>query len=91
MRQFVSDSSRLDPEKDFPEDLSSVDRDDLDILNSRNHRDRDLQYIRDGDVDAETEGRHHDLREELDRRQVDRDAALRDDAPASEDAESAAG
>ncbi|WDF32728.1 hypothetical protein PTW37_12795 [Arthrobacter agilis] len=88
----MSYSSRLNPEKDLPEDLSSVDRDELDILNSRNHRDRDLQYIRDGDVDAETEGRHHDLREELDRRQADHETALRSDAPAaSGDAESAAG
>jgi hypothetical protein len=65
----MSESSRLDPDKEFPDDLTSVDRDDLDILNSRNHRSRDLQYIRDGEVDPETEGRHHELREELDRRQ----------------------
>ncbi|WP_189636370.1 hypothetical protein [Arthrobacter sp. NamB2] len=69
----MSDSSRLDPGKDFPEDLTLVDRDDLDILNSRNHRARDLQYIRDGEVDAETDGQHHELREELDRRQAIRD------------------
>lgn len=74
MRHFVSDSSRLDPEKVFPEDLTSIDRDDLDILNSRNHRSRDSQYIRDGEVDAETEGQYHDLREELDRRQLARDS-----------------
>jgi hypothetical protein len=74
LRQFVSDSSRLDPGKDFPEDLTVIDRDDLDILNSRNHRARDLQYIRDGEVDAETEGQLHELREELDRRQALRDA-----------------
>lgn len=69
----MSESSRLDPANDFPEDLTSVHRDDLDILNSRNHRLRDVQYVRDGEVDPETEGRHHDLREELDRRQADRD------------------
>jgi hypothetical protein len=73
----MSDSSRLDPDKDFPEDLTTIDRDDLDILNSRNHRSRDLQYIRDGDVDAETEGQHHELREELDRRQAVRDDSAR--------------
>ncbi|BBE21305.1 hypothetical protein MN0502_01880 [Arthrobacter sp. MN05-02] len=65
----------MDPGKDFPEDLTVIDRDDLDILNSRNHRARDLQYIRDGEVDAETEGQHHELREELDRRQAIRDAS----------------
>ncbi|MFC3298437.1 hypothetical protein FJV46_02105 [Arthrobacter agilis] len=70
----MSDDSRLDPGKDFPEDLTTIDRDDLDILNSRNHRSRDSQYILDGGSDAETEGRHHDLREELDRRQALRDA-----------------
>ncbi|MHA7220368.1 hypothetical protein ACX80L_15955 [Arthrobacter sp. MDT1-48-3] len=73
----MSDSSKLDPDKDFPEDLTTIDRDDLDILNSRNHRSRDLQYIRDGDVDAETEGQHHELREELDRRQAVRDDSAR--------------
>lgn len=70
----MADSSRLDPEKDFPADLTTVDRDDLDILNSRNHRSMDQQYIRDHEVDAETEGQHHELREELDRRQAIRDA-----------------
>lgn len=73
----MSDSSRLDPDKAFPEDLTTIDRDDLDILNSRNHRSRDLQYIRDGDVDPETEGQHHELREELDRRQALRDNTAR--------------
>jgi hypothetical protein len=71
----VSDSSRLDPDKDFPEDLTLIDRDDLDILNSRNHRARDLQYVRDGEVGAETDGQHHELREELDRRQAIRDGS----------------
>jgi hypothetical protein len=75
LRQFVSDTSRLDPGKAFPEDLTLIDRDDLDILNSRNHRARDLQYVRDGEVDAETDGQHHELREELDRRQAIRDAS----------------
>ncbi|BBE23542.1 hypothetical protein MN0502_24250 [Arthrobacter sp. MN05-02] len=70
----MADSSRLDPAKDFPEDLSTVDRDDLDILNSRNHRSRDRQFIQHHEVDAETEGQHHELREELDRRQAIRDA-----------------
>jgi hypothetical protein len=77
----VADSSRLDPAKDFPEDLTTVDRDDLDILNSRNHRSRDRQFVQHHEVDAETEGQHHELREELDRRQ-----ALRD-APAVEEAD----
>ena len=76
MRSLVSDSSRLDPGQAFPEDLTSIDRDDLDILNSRNHRSRDDQYIRNGDVDAETEGQHHELREELDRRQAIRDTPV---------------
>lgn len=76
----MSDTSRLDPEGDFPEDLTVLDRDQLDILNSRNHRARDLQYIRNGDVDPETEGQHHELREELDRRQALRGATTSDDA-----------
>lgn len=72
----VADSSRLDPQKDFPEDLTSVDRDDLDILNSRNHRSRDRQFIKHHEVDAETEGQHHELREELDRRQAIREVPV---------------
>jgi hypothetical protein len=83
----VSDSSRLDPGKEFPEDLTSIDRDDLDILNSRNHRARDLQYVRDGEVDAETDGQHHELREELDRRQAIRDTPAHTTASTSPDAE----
>jgi len=85
----VSDSSRLDPEKVFPEDLTSIDRDDLDILNSRNHRSRDAQYIRDGEVDAETEGQHHELREELDRRQLVRDTPATSEAGADGEAKEA--
>ncbi len=80
----MSDSSRLDPDKEFPDDLTSVDRDDLDILNSRNHRSRDVQYIRDGEVDPETEGQHHELREELDRRQEARDQSSGHDAADSD-------
>ncbi|MBG6225489.1 hypothetical protein IWX63_002061 [Arthrobacter sp. CAN_A2] len=83
----MSDSSRLDPEKVFPEDLTSIDRDDLDILNSRNHRSRDAQYIRDGGVDAETEGQHHELREELDRRQLIRDTPAAADIEVDPDGE----
>ncbi|WP_197060587.1 hypothetical protein [Arthrobacter sp. L77] len=83
----MSDSSRLDPNKLFPEDLTSIDRDDLDILNSRNHRARDVQYIRDGGVDAETEGQHHELREELDRRQLVRDTPVSADVEDGADSE----
>ncbi|MHA7181309.1 hypothetical protein ACX80J_14485 [Arthrobacter sp. MDB2-24] len=83
----MSDSSRLDPDKDFPEDLTSIDRDDLDILNSRNHRARDLQYVRDGEVGAETDGQHHELREELDRRQAIRDASADTSATTKPEAE----
>jgi hypothetical protein len=92
----VSDNSRLDPSSDFPEDLTSIDRDDLDILNSRNHRARDLQYVRDGEVGAETDGQHHELREELDRRQAIRDASAdtsattKPEAEAEEEAEAGA-
>ncbi|WP_434994799.1 hypothetical protein [Arthrobacter sp. Ld5] len=75
----MSDDSRLDPDKVFPEDLTLIDRDDLDILNSRNHRSRDVQYVRDGEVDAETDGQHHELREELDRRQLMRDTRASED------------
>ena len=81
----MSDDSRLDPAKVFPDDLTAIDRDDLDILNSRNHRSRDVQYIRDGDVDAETEGQHHELREELDRRQLARDALVSTDIVDTDD------
>lgn len=69
----MEDSTRLDPDQSFPEDLTTVDRDELDILNSRNHRSRDRQYIENHEVDPETEGQHHELREELDRRQAVRD------------------
>jgi hypothetical protein len=91
LRHIVSDSSRLDPDKSFPDDLTTIDRDDLDILNSRNHRSRDRQYITAGEVDAETEGEHHELREELDRRQAVRDAsASTNEVTAEDDAEETA-
>lgn len=76
----MSDSSRLDPNQDFPYDLTAVDRDDLDILNSRNHRTRDVQHVRDEEVDPEVDGQHHELREDLDRRQALRDGSSDDEA-----------
>ena len=65
------------------EDLAAVDRDDLDILNSRNHRAMDEQYIHDLEVDAETESQHHELRGELDRRQAIREELTNDSSEAT--------
>jgi hypothetical protein len=87
----MSDSSRLDPGADFPEDLTMIHRDDLDILNSRNHRARDAQYIRNGEVDAETDGQHHELREELNRRQAIRNTAGRTSTNSDTDTDTGTG
>jgi hypothetical protein len=61
-------STRLSPAEDFPEDLTTLDLPAVEVLNSKIHRELDYEYAHDGEPSLETEIRHEELTEELDRR-----------------------
>ncbi len=61
-------STRLTPSDDFPEDLTTVELPEVEVLNSKVHRELVYEYAHDGESSMETEIRHDELTEELDRR-----------------------
>ncbi|MCC9197283.1 hypothetical protein QNO08_16725 [Arthrobacter sp. zg-Y820] len=58
----------LTPDDPYPEDLQDLELSDVEILNSKVHRERDVEILRDGEIHPETEFRHEELVQELDRR-----------------------
>ncbi|WP_211096767.1 hypothetical protein [Arthrobacter echini] len=62
-------TTRLSPSEDFPEDLAALDLPEVEILNSKIHRELDYEYIHAGEPSLETEIRQEELAEELDRRE----------------------
>ncbi|GAA2174652.1 hypothetical protein GCM10009784_13850 [Arthrobacter parietis] len=66
-------SSKLGPSDPFPEDLSELALTEVEILNSKVHRELDLEYVRDGTPSFETEIRKEELTDELDRRDAELD------------------
>ncbi|NOJ60508.1 hypothetical protein [Arthrobacter sp. 260] len=65
----MNDTTRLTPDQPFPEDLTQLENIEVEVLNSRIHRELDAEYVRYGLPDPETEGRLEELTEELDRRE----------------------
>ena len=64
----MSDKLHLSPDDDFPEDLSVVPDQTLQILDSQVQRQLDYEYVVDGEPNPETEFRHYDLDEEFSER-----------------------
>ena len=62
-------SSRITPQDPFPEHLEILSTDALEILNSKIHRQAELEYRQDGQSKLETRFRLEFLAEELDRRE----------------------
>lgn len=60
--------SRLTPNDPFPEHLETLSDDDLEILNSRLHRQAEYEYRQEGETEPETSFRLEFVTEELDRR-----------------------
>lgn len=60
--------SRITPDEPFPADLRRLRTDDVEILNSKVHREMEHEVATSGEVDAETSYRKEELREELDER-----------------------
>ncbi|MBG6215624.1 hypothetical protein IWX75_000061 [Arthrobacter sp. CAN_A6] len=67
-------NSRLTPAEPFPDDLAPLEVWEVEVLNSKVHRELDYEYAHAGGPAMETEFRHEELRDELDRRD-DSDAA----------------
>ncbi|MUK00501.1 hypothetical protein GM708_00300 [Vibrio cholerae] len=61
-------STRLTPSEEFPNDLSALGLPEVEMLNSKIHRELDHEYATNGEPFLETEIRHEELTEELDRR-----------------------
>ncbi|WP_182977114.1 hypothetical protein [Arthrobacter cheniae] len=61
-------STRLTPSEPFPEHLVPLDVPEVEVLNSKLERELTHEYVRDGEPDPETEFRHEEVTEELDRR-----------------------
>jgi hypothetical protein len=66
----MSDKLHLTPEDAFPEDLSAVPDQELQVLDSQVQRQLDFEYVAEGGPNPETEFRHFDLDEEFDERDV---------------------
>lgn len=66
-------NSRISPDEPFPADLGRLRDDDVEILNSKVHREIEHEFAADGEIDAETAARKDELTDELD----DRDAGPR--------------
>ncbi|MBG6215606.1 hypothetical protein IWX75_000043 [Arthrobacter sp. CAN_A6] len=74
--------TRLTPSESFPEDLTSLDLPEVEVLNSKIQRELSHEYGHDGQANPETEFRDEEVTEELDHR---------DAAETAETAESAEG
>ncbi len=64
----MSEKLHLTPEDDFPEDLSVLPDQQLQVLDSQVQRQLDYEYVADGEPNPETEFRHEDLDEEFEAR-----------------------
>lgn len=66
-------NSRISPDEPFPADLGRLRDQDVEVLNSKVHREIDHEFATTGEIDAETAFRKDELADELD----DRDAGPR--------------
>ena len=84
----MNDKTRLTPEEPFPEDLDDLADGEVEVLNSKVHRQIDEEYLDEGQPHPETEFRKEELDEELDERDDEdqsKDSATSKDNAASKD------
>ncbi|WP_197060608.1 hypothetical protein [Arthrobacter sp. L77] len=60
--------SRISPDEPFPEDLGGLKNEDVEVLNSKVHREVDHEFATEGEVDPETAARKDEITDELDGR-----------------------
>jgi hypothetical protein len=63
-------STRITPDQPFPEYLGALPQPEVEVLNSKLHRELDHEYVSEGGPSAETESRLEDVSEELDFRDL---------------------
>jgi hypothetical protein len=61
-------NSRITPDDTFPADLGRLRNEDVEVLNSKVHREIDHEFATDGEVHPETDARKEEISEELDER-----------------------
>ncbi|WP_323959724.1 hypothetical protein GC088_14505 [Arthrobacter sp. JZ12] len=64
----MESNHKISPEEPFPEDLTALNDTEVEILNSRIHRELEAEYA-DGLPDPETEARLEEVNLELNRRE----------------------
>lgn len=62
--------SRIKPGDPFPANLNNLEDDQVEVLNSKVHRQIEVEYVQEGTPDPETEHRQEELNEELDDRDL---------------------
>lgn len=60
--------SRISPDEPFPARLERLRDEDVEVLNSKVHREIEHEFATDGEVDAETAARKDEIADELDER-----------------------
>ena len=66
----MSEKLHLTPDDDFPDDLTVLPDEKLQVLDSQVQRQLDYEYVAEGEPNPETEFRHHDLDEEFEEREA---------------------
>lgn len=61
----MTDKLYLTPDENFPEDLTDMGDQELQVLDSQVQRQLDYEVVADGDSDRETEFRHYEIDEEF--------------------------
>ena len=62
--------SRIKPQDTFPDNLNQLEHNQVEVLNSKVHRQLEVEYVEEGTPDPETEHRQEELNEELDDRDL---------------------
>ncbi|MHA7145388.1 hypothetical protein ACX80U_11795 [Arthrobacter sp. TmT3-37] len=68
-------STRITPDEPFPEDLGALAQPEVEVLNSKLHRELDHEYVHEGSPSPETESRLEEVTDELDFRDLAPDSA----------------
>lgn len=79
-------NSRIRPGDAFPDDLNQLQDHEVEVLNSKVHRQLEVEYVEQGGPHPETEHRQGELSEELDDRDLlaESGASVAHDAPAND-------
>jgi hypothetical protein len=62
-------TSRLSPDDDFP-NLTDLPTENVEVINSKLHREQDFEYAAQGETHPETDFRLEEVNEELDTRDL---------------------